>query len=91
MFMKSVVIKNRTGLHARPCSEFVAKAKSFSSDITIKRAEKETGVNAKSMVLVMTQGFTMGTTVEISATGEDERQAVDALVNLIDAGFGELA
>ncbi len=42
------------------------------------------------MVLVMTQGFNKGTLVELSAEGEDEAQAVDALVALIESGFGEL-
>lgn len=90
MVKTTVEIRNRTGLHARPCAEFVALAKTFSSDVGIQKTGAPSAVNAKSMVLVMTQGFNMGTTVEITASGADERQAAEALAALIASGFGEL-
>ena len=37
MYVKSVVIKNKTGLHARPAAEFVGCAKRYSSDIRVRR------------------------------------------------------
>ena len=90
MYTKKIQIKNRTGLHARPASDFVKAAKQYTSKITIKRAEEETGANAKSIVLLLSLGLTKGTQVEISAHGEDEQAAVEALVSLIEEGFGEL-
>ena len=90
MYAKTTEIRNTTGLHARPCAEFVAKAKTFASNITIRKADAPSAVNAKSMVLVMTQGFNKGTVVELGAEGADEVQAVDTLVALIESGFGEL-
>lgn len=90
MYAKTTEILNATGLHARPCAEFVAKAKTFASNVTIRKTDAPNAVNAKSMVLVMTQGFNKGTLVELSAEGEDEAQAVDALTALIESGFGEL-
>ena len=70
MYVKSVVIKNKTGLHARPAAEFE-------------------GVSAKSMMRVLSKCLSQGVTVEISARGEDEEQAVEALAALVESGFGE--
>lgn len=46
-------------------------------------------VNAKSIVSVLTQCLAQGTVAEIYAEGPDEEQAVEALVELIQSGFGE--
>ena len=50
---------------------------------------KGDGVNAKSMLALMTQGLSCGTAIVISADGEDEQDAVKALVELIKSGCGE--
>lgn len=90
MYSKTTTIINATGLHARPASEFVAKAASFKSNITIKKIGTEKKpVNAKSIVILLTLGLAKGSEIEISADGADEKEAVDALVALIDSGFGE--
>lgn len=90
MYKKKTVINNRSGLHARPASEFIACAKKFSSIITIGRENDKERVNAKSIVLLLSLGLSRGETVEIIATGDDEAEAVNTLVELIDCGFGEL-
>ncbi len=89
MVTKQTTIINQTGLHARPASEFVSTATKFKSKITVKRAGSDKEANAKSIVFVLSLGLTRGTAVEISASGEDEAQAVDTLVALIESGFGE--
>ena len=53
MYVKSVVIKNKTGLHARPAAEFVGCAKRYSSDIRVRRPGEAEGVSAKSMMRVL--------------------------------------
>ena len=86
----TTVIRNKTGLHARPATDFVAAAKKFESSITISDAEDaDSGVNAKSIVMLLASGFAQGTTVKIEADGPDEETAVDELIALIDSGFGE--
>ena len=82
---------NASGLHARPASDFVGSAKTFQSAVTIRVADRpaEPAVNAKSIIRVLSLGIVKGTRIEISAEGEDESNAVDALVSLIDSGFGE--
>ena len=88
MYVKSVVIKNKTGLHARPAAEFGC-AKRYSSDIRVRRPGEAEGVSAKSMMRVLSKCLSQGVTVEISAHGEDEEQAVEALAALVESGFGE--
>jgi phosphocarrier protein len=87
MYSKKTVVQNKTGLHARPASDFVAAAKNYKSKLTIKTSEEE--ANAKSIILLLSLGVSAGTEVEICADGEDEVEAVEALVSLIDSKFGE--
>lgn len=94
MYSKKVNIINKTGLHARPASEFVAAAGKFSSIITINKLD-ENGATvkscpAKSIVLLLTMGLTQHTAIELTAEGEDEKEAIDKLAALIESGFGEV-
>jgi len=74
---------NASGLHARPAAEFVRLASTFDAQITIN------GVDAKSLLRIMSLGLGRGKTVGLAATGPDARAAIDALTALIDSGFGE--
>lgn len=87
MYSKVVTVTNKTGLHARPASEFTKKASSFKADITI--AYKDRKINGKSIVGVLSAGITCGSEILIAAEGEDEQRAVDSLVALIHTNFGE--
>lgn len=89
MVSEKVTIVNTVGLHARPAAEFVKLATSFSSDITLCRHGSDDKVNAKSMILVLSQGFTHGTELVIAASGEDEETALRALVDFIASGCGQ--
>ena len=88
MYQRKTTIINRTGIHARPASVFVNEAKKFQSNITICNLslnEQNNTANAKSIIKVLT----LGSEVEVSAEGVDEKEAVDVLIELIDSGFGE--
>jgi len=90
MYSKVVSIVNATGLHARPASLFVNEAKNFKSKVTIKKAGTDADpANAKSIILLLALALAAGTEIEIAADGEDEVQAVDTLVKLVESGFGE--
>lgn len=90
MYSREVEVKNKTGLHARPASDFVGLAGTFDSNITIRDVNGDDDpINAKSIILLLTMGFGKGTVVEIAAEGEDEKQAVDKLVALVESKFGE--
>jgi phosphocarrier protein HPr len=91
MITKQATIKNRTGLHARPASDFVIEAKKYEAKISIRNlSNNRDPVNAKSIMRLLAEGIMQGTDVEITAEGADERQACEALVSLIETGFGEL-
>lgn len=90
MYNKTTKVINPTGLHARPASDFVAMAKRFTSKIRIKDlSTNEKPANAKSIITLLSLGLAKGTQIEIWAEGEDEEEAVQALVDLIESGFGE--
>ncbi len=94
MYAQKTTIINRTGLHARPANLFVVAAKNFKSDIQIhkfnEKGEKIKSCPAKSIVSVLTMQLTKGTRIEITAEGQDEKQAVDTLVTLVEGGFDDL-
>lgn len=90
MYMRKTIICNATGLHARPASNFMNVAKQFHSHIQIGRAsEPEKLANAKSILMVLSLALAQSTPIIICAEGEDEKEAVDTLISLIDSGFGE--
>lgn len=90
MLKKETRIINKTGLHARPASDFVLLAKSFESKVMIRNVDHNSDpVNAKSIVRLLAEGIGQGTKIEITAEGTDETKAVKELVELIESGFGE--
>ena len=91
MVSKQTVVINPSGLHARPASDFVKAAKAFDSKIKIANLDlpEEDPMNAKSIISILALGIGPGCNVEITAEGDDEEEAVDSLIALIDSGFGE--
>ena len=83
----TLILANKSGLHARPASIFVQLAKKFQSEIKIRKGEKE--ANAKSILSVLSLGAECGDEVRIIAEGEDASDALNALVDLIKNRFGE--
>jgi phosphocarrier protein len=85
MYSKEVTIMNQVGLHARPATYFIQKANEFKEEIKVTKDERE--VNGKSLLGVLSLGITRGSSITISATGENEQAAVEALVALIESNF----
>ncbi len=84
---RSVKIRNKLGMHARAAVKFVQLANHFQSDIhVIKNGEP---VNGKSIMGLLTLVAAWGSEIVVSASGHDSEQAVDALVALVENGFGE--
>jgi len=84
---KIVAITNKLGLHARAAAKFVQLASTFGCEINIKHGNRE--VSGKSIMGVMMLAAGIGTKIEIIANGTDEKQALDALENLLLGRFGE--
>lgn len=81
MTRQQVVVRLKTGLHARPAALFVQEANKFVSEIFVEKEEKK--VNAKSIMGIMSLAISSGTSVFISADGSDSDQAVAALTALV--------
>ncbi len=90
MYSRSTQVVNKTGIHARPASDFVKLANTFKSDIAIRNETTEVDGNAKSIISILTMELVKGTMITLSAEGEDEVEAIDKLIETVDAGFGEL-
>ena len=91
MYLENISVCNPSGLHARPASDFTRCAGKYESRIFVKRATDEgRGINAKSIVLLLSQGFGQGEEITIMADGVDEEAGVKALVELVRCGFGEI-
>jgi len=88
MVSREVTIINETGLHARPAQLFIQKAGAFQSEIKVKK-EDGSEENAKSILGIMSLGLAKGSKITIEASGEDEKQAVKALAEMVEQGFGE--
>ncbi|PRR79344.1 HPr-like protein Crh [Clostridium liquoris] len=82
MIEKNTIIKNETGLHARPAMEVVKEASKFKSDVFL--IKNGNSYNAKSIVSIMSAGCIKGDEITIKASGEDENEAVISLVDLIE-------
>lgn len=83
MVSAEVVIKNPTGLHARPAAKLVKLSKGFESSIHIKSGERS--CDAKHLFKLLHCGFKIGETVIVEASGSDEKEALDRLVECINS------
>jgi phosphocarrier protein len=82
MNIQNYLIKNKTGLHARPAALFVRKANQYKCDIRLRKDDHE--VDAKSILSVLTLGAARGCMITIILDGEDEHLAMPELVGLLD-------
>lgn len=84
---REVEIVNKLGLHARASAKLTQLAAKYPCDVTLERNGRK--VNAKSIMGVMMLAAGIGATVEIETDGEQEAEAMAALVKLIADKFGE--
>jgi len=87
MVLKTIIVNNQVGLHARPATFFIQKANEFKSSIWIEKDERR--INAKSLLGVLSLGIIKGMTMDIAADGPDEQEAVEALERLINTNFSD--
>jgi len=87
MQQQDALILNKLGLHARASAKLTQLASSFKCEVMMSRNTRR--VNAKSIMGVMMLAASKGTTIHIETDGEDEVEAMQALLNLINDYFGE--
>ena len=83
----SVTLEHEKGLHARPTSVFVRTASDFDADVSVSKSDGESTADAKSSIGVISLSVESGDEIEITAEGMDAHQAVDRLVELVEADF----
>jgi phosphocarrier protein HPr len=87
MLQQDAIIINKLGLHARASAKFTQLASRFKCEVMLSRNSRR--VNAKSIMGVMMLAAAKGTTITIETNGEDEVEAMQALLELINDYFGE--
>jgi len=80
-------IVNKLGLHARASAKLTQLAGSFGSEIWMEKGSRR--INAKSIMGVMMLAAGKGSKVVVETTGDDEQEAMDAILKLIADKFGE--
>ena len=85
--VRTVVIRNRLGMHARAAVKFVQAAGTFTSEIFVRKDGEE--VNGKSIMGLLTLVAALGTKIELVARGVDADRAIEAIAALVDRGFDE--
>ncbi len=88
MIERAIEIKNKLGLHARAAAKLVHMAARFKSDIKVRKGDEE--VDGKSILGILLLAAGRGSSVTLRADGPDERAALDAIEQLIDAKFDEV-
>ena len=87
MYTQEIIINNDVGLHARPATFFIQKANEFKCGVWVEKEERR--VNAKSLLGVLSLGIVKGTAITLIADGADEKEAVNALVELVNSNFDD--
>ena len=86
MVKQSVTVNNQTGLHLRPAGIVCRTAMLYKAHISLIFGNAT--VNAKSVLSVLGAGVKAGDVLEVSCEGEDENEALEAMVNLFENGLG---
>jgi phosphocarrier protein len=87
MTSRQVTVVNQLGLHARAAARFVHLATRFRAHVRVARDAKV--MDGKSIMGILLLAAGRGTSLTISADGDDEHEAVAALAELVESGFGE--
>jgi len=84
---KTATIVNKLGLHARPSAMLVTTASKYESEVFFTKNGLR--VNGKSIMGVMTLAAEKGSELMIEVDGPDEQPALEAIIKVIESGFGE--
>jgi phosphocarrier protein len=85
--VRAIRIINRRGLHARASAKFVQTVERFDSDVTVTRCGETVG--GRSIMGLLTLAAAQGTTITVTARGEDADDCLQAIDDLVTNRFGE--
>lgn len=89
MIRREVKIQNLSGLHLRPAAILCNKAMEYKCNVSFDYAGGVGNANAKSVLSVLGACVRCGDTIELICDGDDEEDAMHALVESINSGLGE--
>lgn len=84
---EEMVISNRLGMHLRPAQQFVQTVLRYHCDVHVQKDGQR--VNAKSIMGLLTLAASKGTRITVVCEGDDADEAMEAVRQLIQSGFGE--
>ena len=87
MVRVELTVRNDLGFHARAAGRFVQVAAAFSCDIWLVKGVNR--VNGKSIMGILTLAAAKGEQIVLEAEGPDQEDALCALSDLVNQGFGE--
>ena len=87
LFVETLEIKNKKGLHARAAAAFVKTLDVFDAEVSVERAGQ--CVSGCSIMGLMMLAASKGTTINVSCQGLEAKSALDALRALLENKFGE--
>lgn len=87
MVSKKIVVKNQSGIHARPAGVLAKAASKCDSEVYIIVGEKK--VLVKSILNLMAAAIKCGTEIELQCDGPTEEEDLKTLAELIESGLGE--
>ena len=90
MLERDLVIKNALGLHARAAAKLVRLAHKFHSGITLKRFDTNVSADGKDILSVLQLAAGYGVKLTVVVDGDDDHDAMEAIIKLFLDGFGEL-
>ena len=90
MIRRTLSIKNELGLHARAAAKLVGITSQFESDIQLARRDTQQHVDGKSILGILLLAASKGTKIQIITEGEDEQEAMESIVSLIQRRFDEV-
>ena len=84
---RRITIVNQRGLHARASAKFVKLAETFDAEITVAKGGQSVG--GTSIMGLMLLAASPGCCIDVTATGPEADEALDALEKLVSERFGE--
>jgi phosphocarrier protein len=82
-----LLIVNRKGLHARASAKFVQTVERYDALVTVTRCSETVG--GRSIMGLLTLGAAKGTTITVTAEGNEAAESLAALTELVANRFGE--
>ena len=89
MLSQEFVLRNPSGLHARPATVLVRTAAGVGAAVHVADLDRGATADARSILEVLALGASAGDRIRVTVDGPDEAAALAALAAVIESGLGE--